>query len=133
MTCFVDTSAFAALYDRKDTHHCEAKQIWATLRCQNATLYTSHDIVAETIILVRRRIGFHQAVVCGNDIWESTVLEILRSDSRQDREAWELFQKYQDKELSFVDCLSFVFMRGLRIRQAFSFDNHFAQIGFELL
>ena len=133
MTCFVDTSAFAALYNRKDAHHCDAKQIWTTLRCQNATLYTSHDIIAETVILIRRRIGFHQAVVCGDDLWDSPVLEILRSDTRQDREAWELFQKYQDKELSFVDCLSFIFMKELSIRQAFSFDSHFTQVGFDVL
>ena len=131
MKCFVDTSAFAALYHRTDEHHEHAKLIWASLRQQEAVLYTSRDVISETVTLVRRRTGYRQAVTCGNDLWENPVLNLLRSDTRQDREAWELFQQHADKEFSFVDCLSFVLMKEERIRAAFTFDRHFVQAGFE--
>jgi predicted nucleic acid-binding protein len=133
MKCFVDTSAFAALYHRDDEHHLSAKTIWADLKCHNTLLYTSHDVVGETIILVRRRVGFQQAVIVGNDLWQSPVLEVLRAEPHHDFLAWGLFQKYSDEELSFVDCLSFVFMRELHIQQALTFDSHFSQVGFEVL
>ncbi|HZC36796.1 MAG TPA: hypothetical protein VE242_14330, partial [Chthoniobacterales bacterium] len=41
-----------------------------------------------------------------------------------------LFRKHSDKEWSFTDCLSFIVMRELRIRDAFSSDHHFSQAGF---
>ena len=131
--CFVDTSAFAALYHRNDVYHEQAKRIWTSLRERQAVLYTTRDVISETITLVRRRTGHRQAVICGNDLWGSSVLEILRADARQDGEAWDFFQRYADKEFSFVDCLSFVLMKELRLQWAFAFDQHFMQAGFETL
>jgi predicted nucleic acid-binding protein len=133
MKCFVDTGAFAALYDKRDGFHGQAKAVWASLRAQRAVLYTSRDVIGETVILLRRRANHAVAVTCGNDLWNSPVLDVQRGDPRQDREAWRLFAKHADKELSFVDCLSFVLMRGLGLRHAFTFDGNFAQLGFEPL
>jgi uncharacterized protein len=45
---------------------------------------------------------------------------------------WALFKKHSDKELSFTDCTSFALMKKLGLRQAFSFDDHFIQTGFQL-
>jgi hypothetical protein len=47
-------------------------------------------------------------------------------------EAWRLFQQYDDKSFSFTDCTSFILMRRLKLRDAFTFDHHFAQMGFRL-
>jgi predicted nucleic acid-binding protein len=41
-----------------------------------------------------------------------------------------LFEKHADKEWSFTDCVSFVVMRELGIRDAFTTDHHFEQAGF---
>lgn len=133
MKYFVDTGAFAALYHRNDHYHEKSKSIWNRIRQENATLYTTRDCIVETIILVRRREGYEQALICGNDLWGSPVLEIIRSSPSQDQAAWEWFKKYSDKELSFVDCLSFAVMREKRIQQAFTFDKNFEQVGFEPL
>lgn len=131
MKCFVDTSGFAALYLKRDLNHEKAKSIWKSLRNANASLFTTRDCAAETIILIRRRQGFNQAVICGDDLFESSVLEILYASPESDRKAWELFKKYSDKELSFVDCLSFVMMKELRISDVFTFDGDFKDVGFE--
>ena len=44
----------------------------------------------------------------------------------------DLFKTYDDKEFSFVDCASFVVMRREHLVDAFTFDHHFAQMGFRL-
>lgn len=131
MKCFVDTSGFVALYRKHDAHHDEALTIWNQLRKEDVLLYTTRDVLGETIILVRRREGFQQALLCGNDLWDSPVLEILRPGQREDQLAWELFKKYSDKELSFVDCVSFAVMKELRILYAFTFDKDFEEVGFK--
>ncbi len=46
--------------------------------------------------------------------------------------AWKMFKKYEDKELSFTDCISFVLMKNLKLNKAFTFDEHFKQLGFEI-
>ena len=133
MKCFLDTSAFVALYHRNDTYHETAKKIWSRLKEQDDVLYTTRDVIVETIILVRRRDGFQTALICGNDLWESSLLELVQPSRQLDRKAWDWFKKYADKELSFVDCVSFSVMNDLRIQTAFTFDKNFKQVGFESL
>ena len=41
--------------------------------------------------------------------------------------------KYQDKDFSLTDAISFAVMERLQITQAFTFDRHFAQYGFTLV
>jgi len=37
--------------------------------------------------------------------------------------AWEIFEKYSDKDFSFTDCSSFAIMEMLKINNVFSFDK----------
>lgn len=37
------------------------------------------------------------------------------------------------RDLSFVDCVSFVVMRRYEMEKVFGFDKHFAEQGFEVL
>ena len=46
--------------------------------------------------------------------------------------AWQLFERYDDKTWSCTDCTRFVIMRQMEILQAFAFDSHFEQAGFQL-
>jgi uncharacterized protein len=132
-SCFVDTGAFVALYDEGDSHHAEAVKLWTDLKSRNALLSTSRDVIVETIILLRRRAGHRAATAAGDGLWEGAVVDVIRPEPRQDRAAWDIFEKHADKELSFVDCLSFALMREFRLRRAFTFDKHFLQMGFEPL
>lgn len=40
-----------------------------------------------------------------------------------------MFQRYDDKEWSFTDCLSKVVIEELRVHYALSLDHHFRQFG----
>jgi predicted nucleic acid-binding protein len=47
--------------------------------------------------------------------------------------AANLFRQHADKTWSFTDCVSFVVMRELRIRDAFTTDHRFEQAGYRPL
>ncbi len=55
MRAFVDTGAFAALYNAHDQYHAQAKAIWKRFKKENPALYTSNYVISETIILLRVR------------------------------------------------------------------------------
>jgi len=42
---------------------------------------------------------------------------------------WRALRKHADKAWSFTDCVSFVTMRELQVRDAFTTDHHFKQAG----
>ena len=42
----------------------------------------------------------------------------------------DIFERYDDKDFSFTDCVSFVVMQENGIKEAFAFDEHFNQMGF---
>jgi predicted nucleic acid-binding protein len=48
-------------------------------------------------------------------------------------QAFAEYKKYQDKEWSLIDCVSFVVMRQEGVRHALTFDHHFEQAGFQVL
>ncbi|MCU0535569.1 MAG: hypothetical protein MUD14_16890 [Hydrococcus sp. Prado102] len=43
---------------------------------------------------------------------------------------WLLYKQRPDKGWSLTDCISFVVMEQLKIKQAFTCDRHFEQAGF---
>ncbi len=69
---YIDTSAFYALIDRSDKHHATAKALWPSLLTSDTALFTSSDVVAETMNLLQHRLGFEAA-----SLWHKAVLEIV--------------------------------------------------------
>lgn len=53
------------------------------------------------------------------------ILPILRE---VEEKALDLFEKYDDKDFSFTDCVSFVIMCEMGIREVFGFDRRFDQM-----
>jgi predicted nucleic acid-binding protein len=92
-------------------------------------LFTSNVVVHEAITLIRLRLGYEQAVQFGKQLLAETTVPIVRVTSDDERQAWNIFQRYRDKRLSFVDCSSFAVMQRLGAKAAFSFDDDFRQIG----
>jgi len=82
--------------------------------------------------LIRYRISPQAAVTFGESLLKSSIVSIVDVNLEDRLKAWEVFKKYGDKELSFTDCTSFVLMRNLKIHKAFTFDEHFKQIGLEI-
>jgi predicted nucleic acid-binding protein len=127
---FMDSAGFLALWDAGDAHHAAAIRLQDELARKRRRFLTSEYVVDETatLLLVRHS---HAAASDSLDTIERS--ESLRLDwIGPDRfhAAASLFRKHADKEWSFTDCVSFVVMHELRIRDAFTTDHHFKQAGF---
>ncbi len=133
---FVDTSAFLALVNEKDNNHTAAAHFLEDIqngRIKIRKIITSDYVIDETLTRIRYAVGQKEAVQWGKDILASNVVEKLEVGRELFELAWELFQTYDDKKLSFTDCTCFAIMKKKSIEKAFSFDGDFERMGFILL
>lgn len=121
---FADSGAWYALLVQDDPDHQNARAWVATNR---ERLVLTDYILDETLTLLRARGQQKQAIKFGNDILDLEVADLILLTLEDIESAWEVFQKYADKEWSFTDCTSKVVMERLGITTAFAFDQHFHQ------
>jgi predicted nucleic acid-binding protein len=131
MKLFVDASAWIALFDKADKYHQQASQELHQVRNQ-VSLITSDYVLNEALTFLLYKGNKNVAVRCGQWALDATFVDIIHIDESTWLEAWKLFQAYEDKEWAFTDCTSFILMRRYSLWQAFSFDHHFTQAGFQL-
>jgi predicted nucleic acid-binding protein len=93
---------------------------------------TSDYVFDETLTLLMNRDGKQQAVRYGKWALKAENIELISVDENVWQAAWEMFQSYDDKQWAFTDCTSFILMRQHNLNQAFAFDRHFEQAGFQL-
>ena len=127
---FIDTGAFLALYSKRDQFHRQASKIFPSLPRPFAT--TNH-VVDELATLLGRTAGYRYAADRIDDLYVSQSIDVLASTRDDEIEAIRWMRKYADKEISFTDSISFVMMRRLGIRMAFTFDSHFRDAGFQII
>lgn len=124
---FVDTSFFFALLYEDDQDHARAREVFETLRGRDlpSLLVTTDHVVFETITLFRARLGHREAAEAGEGLYAEKIASIHTTTLEDQREAFDYFLRYDDKNYSMVDCLSFVVMEKLGIREALAIDDDF--------
>src|SRR3989442_14648740 len=127
---FLYTAGFLALWDASDSYHRSAVRLQAELLKKRRRFLTTDYVVDETATLLLVRHSYAAAVdfVDTMERSESLALEWVAPD--RFHAAAALFRRRADKQWSFTDCGSFTVMDGLRIRDAFTTDQHFKQAGF---
>ena len=131
---FVDSGAFAALADRNDRHHREARRLLRRLARERRTLVTSTYVVDELSTLVRMRVGHAAAVRIGERLMQTRWCRIVEVSEDMRDAAWQLFVRYHDHVFSFTDCTSFALMRAMSLEEAFTFERgDFATAGLTTL
>lgn len=129
---FVDTSAWFALESRKDKNHRRASELLPTL-ARSRSLITSNHVLGESYTLMRKLLGHAVATGFIRSLNRSRRVEILFTPQELEKKAYQLLERYDDQRFSFVDATSFVWMRKLRVREAFTFDQHFVTAGFVII
>lgn len=128
---FVDTCAFLAIASSNDRNREAACQFNRSLQHENARLTTTNFVLCETFTLMRSHLGLEAVKRFHEDLGQTELLSVFTVEPVIESAAWDIFSRYQDKQFGFTDCTSSAVMRALRIKQAFTFDVHFAQFGFE--
>ena len=130
---FVDTGAWFAIQVTDDANHEAARLVLPAVVHACRSLVTSNRIVGETYTLLRLSRGYRAAKRFLDTLGQSGKLERLFVTEHLERQAYEILHGYADHPFSFVDATSFVAMKALGIKDAYTFDKHFAAAGFAVL
>jgi len=130
---FMDSSGFLALWDASDGHHAAALRLQSDLTRKHCRFLTTDYIVDETVTLLLVRHSHRAAIDFFDSVERSEALHLEWVDEDRFYAAAALFRRHGDKQWSFTDCVSFIVMRELRIRDSFTSDHHFRQAGFSPL
>jgi predicted nucleic acid-binding protein len=130
---FVDSGAWIALALSRDPLHAQARERWDTLQSTAAKLHTSVPVVIETFTFLDRNANRDVALAWKEAIYRPGIVTILPCELRDLQQSWEYFRRADLHKLSAVDATSFAIMRRARIRLAYTFDHHFAAVGFRMV
>ncbi len=119
-TIFIDTGAFLALEDTSDQYRKVALQFRDNNLAESRYgLVTSSYILDESLTLIRAKIGIKQSIDFCRKIRSSNLLRIVSITRDIETAALDLFEQYDDKDFSFTDCISFVLMDEIGIKEVF--------------
>jgi len=128
---FMDTGAWFAFYDKKDSAHLRVKNV---VTSRSDEIVTSNYVLDELVTLFKaRHITVNQFRDFVEDLWNEEICGLLRVTETIDREAWDMIKKYHDQEFSFTDCTSFVLMKRHQIKKVCALDHHFQIAGFQVI
>lgn len=129
---FVDTSGWFFYLDRDDPRNDASVALVRSMVTSNRLLVTTNYIVAELVPLLTSHYHLPRQDVINaiNVIKTNPSVKIVHIDHDLDKEAWELLEKYHDKEWSLVDASSFLIMRHFNMTSVLTGDHHFEQVGF---
>jgi predicted nucleic acid-binding protein len=130
--CFIDTSALIAVAYADDTHHAAARETMHVVARFRLPQVTTSYVLAETYTVLRRLAGHRAAVAFGTATQRSSTtgrLTVVYPDAALEAAAWDIFARYEDQDFSFVDCVSFAWLKADAQSDVFAFDRHFDVMG----
>ena len=130
---FVDSGAWIALALSKDPLHAQAREQWELLHSAGAKLHTSIPVILETFTFLDRNATRDVALTWKESIYKLGKIKILPCELRDLQQSWEYFRRTDLHKVSAVDATSFAIMQRTGIRLAYTFDHHFAVVGFRLV
>jgi predicted nucleic acid-binding protein len=130
----VDTSAWYALEIEDDVNHEAACKFLSKIALgKHGICVTTDYVLDETLTLLRSRRSLSSALVFVDKIKKSRSVRVFWVDEGLFEKALNVFQGSDCKSWSFTDCASFALMKDLLIGDAFTFDGHFREAGFQAL
>ena len=127
----MDSSAWIAIYDRSDEHHREAVDIKDRLLLFRTTFVLTNHVFDEVVTFLKTRVGHRFALSFGQMVKTSKFVKMIHCSEEIEDKAWAFLERYEDKDFSLTDCVSFILMNTLGIKEFFAFDEHFNQTEFD--
>lgn len=125
---FVDTSYIVALASADDQYHRVAEQVRLSLT-NNDKFYYTEAIMYESLNALAKQKTRQWGITFFEQMQKHPNATLLHTTPAQFHAALELYRHYADKEWGLVDCVSFLTMKGKRIKYALTADQHFEQAG----
>lgn len=129
MSTFVDTSALLTLLDADQPHHAEAAATWRDLLERDEPLVATSYVLVETYALVQRRLVLDAVRALTGEFIPLIAIDWI--DEATHGTAVAALLTAGRRDLSLVDCASFLVMRRRGLTRAFAFDADFEEQGFE--
>ena len=126
---FVDTSAFYSASDEGDPNHSRALALFQRAVEHGEALLTHNYAVVETEALLQKRMGLDVGLDFLADLARFRVHWVNAGEHER---AVELLANRARRDLSVVDCASFIVMREEGATHALAFDGDFEREGFVL-
>ena len=131
MSIFIDTAAFLAVLNANDRFHALARDTWSEILLSDQDLFSSNYVILETTALLQHRFGLEALRLFENDILP--VVEIMWVDRVIHDQSMSALLAANRRDLSLVDCTSFIIIRQTGMDNVFTFDAHFREQGFDLI
>src|SRR4030042_7186931 len=125
----VDTDAFVALRDTKDSNHKVANKAANYLESVQARLFTSSFSFGEAITVISQKLGLGTALAFIEKFPETEVVRIEVGDYLIEK-GIRVFGRQTSKNVSFTDCVNMAIMEEEGSKEIFSFDKVYKKNGF---
>lgn len=129
---FIDSSAWIALFSRRDQYHDEADRAFRALVASKNRMLTTNLVLAEIHRLLLHRAGVKAAAAVLERVESSPLVKIKFADATNHQSAKLWMKKLQEHPISYTDAVSFSVMETEGCGEALSYDRHFHFAGFEI-
>jgi predicted nucleic acid-binding protein len=127
---FADTSYYLALVNPSDRHHQAACE-WTT--CFSGTSVTTAWVIAELANAMSKTANRPFFLSLLHDLQTDRRVTMVPPTKDVFDGGLDLFSRRPDKDWSLTDCISFLVMEQLGLKDAATLDRHFAQAGFNVV
>ena len=130
---FCDSSFFYACFNPFERNHARAHDLGERSAAAGTSLFTTWDIVSETVTLLRYRSSFDDALVFLDEV--KPHLRIVTYGNRVRTEAEDLFRRRaRQRRLSLCDAISFVVVTTILDHMpCLAFDRDFRGLGLTVI
>lgn len=129
---FVDAGAWYAAADRGDRDHARMASALRLAVRSGHRLVTTNLVVAETHVLLLRRLGRDQALAFVRAAGSPPNLVVESSPELERAAVDKWLDAFADRDFSYADAVSFAVMASRGISEALTLDHHFSVAGFKV-
>ena len=128
MSTLVDTAAFYALADRRDSRHTEARRFYEEA-IDSDRLLTTDYVLVESWTLLKHRLGRAAAMTFWDQL-SAGIIPMMGVAAEDLAMARQIAHSWSDQRFSLVDCTSMALMERLSVERIFTFDDDFDRYRF---
>lgn len=120
---FADANYFVALFNPADSLKAQALAVAQDISDSGITLVISNFIFLEIVTILSQKADRAISIGAGQYLLKNKRIEIIHIDEQLHQQTWELFQKVDHKNISFVDCSTLVILQAENISRLLTFDH----------